>query len=233
MKKTISCLDKGFVTLLEIYGDVKSIADAARISYSSNKSKERTTEQDERLVKRLLKDNHTSPLEMVSFKFHLKLPMFVLGHMVRHRTAKLNVESLRYSEFQGDYYLPELDNVRTQHAANKQMSGEKLDAAASAQARDSIQANSEAALKTYRFLIDSGVAREQARMVLPSNIYTEMVWLIDLHNLRNFLRLRLAIDAQPETRVFAEAIKELIAPSFPFIFFREGAEVKLASENSP
>lgn len=114
--KTIECLDKGFVRLVDYMGDDGAIVQAARVSYGKGTT---TIRQDRELIRYLLRHRHTSPFEMVEFKFHVKLPIFVARQWIRHRTANVNEYSGRYSEMKDEFYIPELDQIRPQNKVNR------------------------------------------------------------------------------------------------------------------
>jgi thymidylate synthase (FAD) len=223
----IPCLDHGYVKLidvmphadevtLELDGHIAdyAIIDAARVSYQSGTTRKQS---DKQLLRYLMRHWHTSPFEMVEFKFEMRLPIFVMRQLVRHRTASLNEESARYSVMEDVFYEP--DTLRAQSTTNKQGSAEGnfnpfIGPRESATAVMNHQTDE--AYKLYQQLIEAGVAREQARMVLPVNLYTRVVWKCDLLNLLKMLRLRLDPHAQYEIRVFAEAIAEFVKRHCPW-----------------
>lgn len=182
-----------------------AISQAARVSYGHDMKSKKA---DENLVRYLVENWHTSPLEMISFKFKLRMPIFVANQLVRHRTAKLNCYSMRYSEAPDEFYKPE---IRMQSKINKQSSVdvEKVDSEVK-KVWDDYFENSKKQYERYQFLIKNGVAREVARCGLSVNIMTEMIWTMDLHNLLKFLKLRMDSHAQKEIQVLANAIYELI-----------------------
>lgn len=221
-EKTIKCLDKGHVTLLDVMPrlvpeDRKTadyaIVQAARVSYGNGT---KTVNEDRGLIRYLLRHKHTTPFEMIEFKFCLKLPIFIARQMIRHRTANVNEYSGRYSVMKDEFYKPNVDNVRQQSLSNKQGSIgaiQEEDAVAFLQKIDDLCCQS---YQEYEKAIENGVAREQARMLLPLNLYTEWYWKVDLHNLLHFLALRCDSHAQWEIRVFADAMLELIKPIVPW-----------------
>lgn len=187
-----------------------AIARAARISYQAGTSRSRS---DAGLIDYLMRHRHTSPFEMVEFKFSVKAPLFVVQQLLRHRTASVNQESARYSVLENEFYVPE--EWRAQDKVNKQGSDGYID---DEQARRmSVFYNQfiAAAYQVYGEMIGSGVSREMARLVLPASIYTKLVWKIDLHNLLHFLKLRMDSHAQQEIREYAQAIYQLIQPLAP------------------
>lgn len=211
--KRIDCLDKGFVRLIDVMGDDAAIVQAARVSYGSGTKK---VLEDRGLIRYLLRHAHTTPFEMVEFKFHVKLPIFVARQWIRHRTANVNEYSGRYSEMKDEFYTPNPQDIRPQSVLNKQgRSEETLPEGMAEQAANAFKAGQDQAYAQYQEFLEMGIAREIARINLPVSNYTEWYWKIDLHNLFHFLRLRIDSHAQYEIRVFAEAIAELVKPFVP------------------
>jgi len=211
--KRIDCLDKGFVRLIDVMGDDAAIVQAARVSYGSGTKK---VLEDRGLIRYLLRHAHTTPFEMVEFKFHVKLPIFVARQWIRHRTANVNEYSGRYSEMKDEFYTPNPNDIRPQSVLNKQgRSEETLSDGMAEQAANAFKAGQDEAYAQYQEFLEQGIAREIARINLPVSNYTEWYWKIDLHNLFHFLRLRIDSHAQYEIRVFAEAIAELVKPFVP------------------
>jgi thymidylate synthase (FAD) len=211
--KRIDCLDKGFVRLIDVMGDDAAIVQAARVSYGSGTKK---VLEDRGLIRYLLRHAHTTPFEMVEFKFHVKLPIFVARQWIRHRTANVNEYSGRYSEMKDEFYTPQPNDIRPQSVLNKQgRSDETLPEGMADQAANAFKAGQDEAYAQYQEFLEQGIAREIARINLPVSNYTEWYWKIDLHNLFHFLRLRIDAHAQYEIRVFAEAIAELVKPFVP------------------
>jgi thymidylate synthase (FAD) len=152
---------------------------------------------------------------MVEFKFHAKLPIFIARQWIRHRMSSTNEYSGRYSVMKDEFYFPEIENIRQQSKVNKQGGEEKIDIGSAERFLEVLTNTCEDAYSMYQTYIDKGVAREQSRMILPVNNYTEWYWKIDLHNLFHFLGLRCDAHAQWEIRVFAEAMLKLITPIVP------------------
>jgi thymidylate synthase (FAD) len=138
--------------------------------------------------------------------------------MVRHRTAKLNSMSARYSVMEDEFYLPSADQIRGQSQTNKQVSEGGVDQAHADHAAGVMQDQARTAYKLYEEMIANGVGREQARMVLPQNLYTQIYWKCDLHNLFHFLRLRLDWHAQQEIRAYAEVMADLAKKVAPYCY---------------
>lgn len=209
MKKV---LNHGFVRLVDKMGDDSTIVRSARVSYGDGT---KTKREDEKLIEYLLKNKHWTPFEMVVFTFHVKLPIFIARQWMRHRAGSYNEISARYSVMKDEFYVPDYDRIQGQSLLNKQCSGELLEIDDQVAAKSMIEIANQNAYETYKDLIDLGVARELARVVLPVSTYTEFYWKVDLRNLFNFLELRLHNHAQYEIRVYAEAITEIIQDIIP------------------
>ncbi len=229
----INVLNKGFVRLVDHLGSDASIVQSARVSYGAGTKKVR---EDERLIRYLLRNAHTSPFEQVVFTFHVKMPIFIARQWIRHRTARVNEISGRYSILVDDFYVPALEDIALQSEDNKQgRQNEPLDPELAQSIQTLIHNEQERNYKTYQKLLEIGIAKEIARINLPVSIYTEMYWQIDLHNLFHFLKLRLDPHAQKEIRDYAEALLELAEPLAPMAFqaFRDyllGSETLPAEE---
>lgn len=207
----IQCLDHGFVRLVDHMGNDARIVQTARVSYGEGT---KTVREDKALIAYLIENAHTSPLEQVVFTFHIKMPIFVARQHIRHRTARLNEISGRYSEMKEECYLPTTARIRKQSTSNKQ--GSSIDVVDDA---TFIQAEMDQTQKSifaeYQEYLEKDVAKEIARINLPLSTYTEMYWQMDLHNLMHYLRLRIDAHAQEEIRVYAQAMLELIRPIVP------------------
>jgi len=189
-----------------------AICDAARVSYSGGTKK---TRNNAGLIRYMLRHKHTSPFEMVKFKFSVCCPLFVARQWVRHRMSNTNEESGRYSELRIDnQFLPM--EVRANDDKNKQATSQIVgegDADWFVQKLMSVQEySSDLYLEAVR---ERGIAREQARCLLGVTVLTRFVWCIDLHNLLHFLTLRRDPHAQKEIRDFADGIYSLIGSLVP------------------
>ncbi|HBB25643.1 MAG TPA: FAD-dependent thymidylate synthase [Bacteroidetes bacterium] len=214
--KEFRCLDKGFVRLIDVMGDDSAIVQAARVSYGSGTKK---VHEDRGLIRYLMRHLHTTPFEMVEFKFHVKLPIFVARQWIRHRTANVNEYSGRYSEMKDEFYVPDADQVRAQSAMNKQgRADEAFDAERAESIRTSMQQTQDMLYGQYQEMLSTDLAREIARINLPVSNYTEWYWKIDLHNLFHFLRLRIDAHAQYEIRVYGEAMAEIAKAAVPLAY---------------
>jgi len=188
-----------------------AIVQAARVSYGAGTKK---VNEDRGLIRYLLRHRHTTPFEMVEFKFHVALPIFVARQWIRHRTANVNEYSGRYSIMPDRFYRPSVDEVRQQSKTNRQGGEEPIDVGT---AEDFLKVldQAEALHEEYLRLADRGVARELARGILPVTLYTEWYWKCDLHNIMHFLSLRMDKHAQKEIRDYAVAMYRLIEPICP------------------
>ncbi len=204
LDQEIRVLDKGFVRLVDYMGGDERIVQSARVSYGGGTKSFR---QDRGLIHYLVRNLHTSPLEQVQLTFHCKMPIFVARQWVRHRTARLNEISGRYSILKDEFYLPEPGEVRYQSESNKQGRSEDMVPLEEARAIiGRLESEQKEVYRHYEELLEKNVARELARVNLPLSLYTEWYWQIDLHNLFHFLALRMDPHAQYEIRVFAEAM---------------------------
>ena len=212
-KDAIKCLDKGFVRLVDCMGGDDAIVQAARVSYGKGTSK---VSQDRGLIRYLMRHRHTTPFEMVEFKFHCKMPIFVARQWVRHRTANINEYSLRYSEARDEFYYPDPKHIEFQSALNMQGRMGEVSDDLKQKVQDYFKEISERSFEIYSELNNAGVARELARAILPVNLYTEWYWKNDLHNLLHFIGLRSDDHAQYEIRVFSDAMAKSVKAAAPF-----------------
>jgi len=205
----------GFVGLVDTMGSDEAVEEAARVSYGGGTRKISDTRN---LIRYLVSHHHTSPLEMCEVKFHIKLPIFVMRQLVRHRTANLNEYSARYSEMPDEFYIPQDDYICSQSKTNKQGRGNAIPGLVRMESQSEMKGLADDAYFRYQAMIDQGITRETARMVLPVSVYTECYWKIDLKNFFGFLKLRCDSHAQQEIQDFAWAMRKLAAPKFPILF---------------
>lgn len=211
---TIEQPPHGYVRYIDHMGTDMRIVEAARISY---KSPSKGEESDRKLLNYLFRMRHTSPFEQCSITFNIKFPIFLMRQFVRHRTFRLNEWSGRYSELADEFYLPA--HWRVQDTTNKQGSlAVDLPELFDAENTITAQETYETCHKAYKLLLERGVAKEQARFVLPVGIYTEIYVNCDLHNLLHFLRLRQDGHAQSEIQDVANAMRQIAAELFPWTF---------------
>jgi len=208
--KKINVLDDGHVTLVDYMGGDADIVAAARVSYGTGL---KTPEEDTNLIRYLMRHKHTSPFEMVEFKFHLRLPIYVARQWWRHRTASINEFSQRYSEvkvqfnYNKDWRLQDYNNKQGSKGVLNKKESEGLERLEF----DTLSTSQIA----YELQLSKGVSREQARKVLPLSTYTEAYWKCNLHNIFHFLKLRMSSHAQLEIREYANALFECIKSVVP------------------
>lgn len=210
-------LTDGFVRLVDYMGTDKRITQAARVSYH-NVNIERSNEDNKKLIFYLMKNGHTSPFEQVVLVFHCKLPIFVARQWIRHRTARVNELSGRYSELPREMYLPHQERLGKQGIANKQGTEgiiSRDDGVVTLNEMAEVQSFS---YGVYRRSLKRGILKEVARINLPLSIYTEWYWQIDLHNLFHFLNLRLDEHAQWEIRQYAQVIADITKVVVPVAY---------------
>lgn len=200
------------VKLIDMMGSDEAIVQAARVSLGEGT---KTPEADEKLIRYLMRHRHTSPFEMVEFKFYIKTPIFVARQLMRHRMASINEISGRYTEFPEDkFFSPKEELFLKQAEDNKQgASTELVDKVFAAQ--DHYQLCCESSMRGYKYLLSTGLRRELARAILPLSLETEFYWKIDLHNLLHFLKLRLDRHAQLEIREVAEQLAAVVKEKVP------------------
>jgi len=204
-------LDHGLVRVIDYMGDDAAITQAARVSYGRGT---KAVQNDEGLIRYLMRHWHSTPFVMCEVKFHVKLPVFVARQWIRHRTANVNEYSARYSVVQDRFYHPVAQDIRQQSAANRQGGDQPMDSLTAREFCNWLD-EIEKTYEKYEYFIEKGVARELARIALPASVYTEWYWKIDLHNLLHFLSLRMDPHAQQEIRDYASAMFELIRPIVP------------------
>ncbi|MFZ3084284.1 FAD-dependent thymidylate synthase [Rhodoferax ferrireducens] len=213
LDKEIKVLNKGFVRLVDYMGGDARIVQSARVSYGDGT---KTIREDASLIGYLLRNKHTSPFEQVVFTFHIKTPIFVARQWVRHRTARMNEISGRYSVMADEFYVPENVDIRPQNKLNKQgRADDVLKSEIKNEFLTSLESDQAAVYSRYETYLKNDISRELARVNLPLSLYTQFYWQIDLHNLLHFLRLRLDPHAQKEIRVYGEALAQcakVVAP---------------------
>lgn len=245
--KKYPVLNDGHICLVDVMGDDAAIVQAARISYGKDVQEEPNftkKSSDRHLIRYLLSHGHTTPFEMVEFKFRVRVPMDCWRQWVRHRTANINEYSTRYSEAIDSFQTTEPNEWRLQASSNKQGSegfleewpegyeySEDFDnphiltpngavncpkncSPGSYLMNREFHAQREAK-ELYQERLAFGIAKEQARKDLPLSTYTEAYWKCDLHNIFNFLRLRMDSHAQYEIRMYANAMAEIVKQIVP------------------
>ncbi len=223
----IPLLDYGFVRVIDYFGDDAAIVQAARVSYGKGTKK---VSDDRNLIRYLMRHRHSTPFEMCEIKLHVKLPIFVARQWIRHRTANVNEYSARYSILDREFYVPVPAQLAKQSRTNRQGRGDVLEGSEAENALSTIENLSSEAYAAYTRLLNEdqsgaliepdrdGLARELARMVVPTNFFTQWYWKIDLNNLFHFLSLRADAHAQYEIRVYADAIADIVEKWCPIAF---------------
>jgi thymidylate synthase (FAD) len=212
LDKEFKVLDKGFVRLVDYFGGDDRIVQAARVSYGDGT---KTVRENEMLIDYLMAHDHTSPFEHVVFEFHCKMPVFVARQWIRHRTGRVNEVSGRYSVMRNEFYTPPSEQVKLQSMDNKQGRGDIASEDLQEEFSELLSLERAVVGENYRRFIEMGVAKELARIDLPLSVYTEWYWQMDLHNLLNFLRLRMDSHAQWEIRQYANVIGEIVKTVTP------------------
>ena len=212
-------LDHGLVRVIDYMGDDAAICQAARVSYGKGT---KSVQNDEGLIRYLMRHWHSTPFEMCEVKFHVKLPVFVARQWIRHRTANVNEYSARYSILDREFYIPAPEHLAAQSTVNNQGRGAVLEGEEAARVLEMLKSDAGRAYDNYEAMLSQdgqqGLARELARMNLPANVYTQWYWKVDLHNLFHFLRLRADAHAQYEIRVYADLMSKLVADWVPIAF---------------
>ena len=212
-------LDHGFVRVIDYMGDDAAICQAARVSYGRGT---KSVQNDEGLIRYLMRHWHSTPFEMCEVKLHVKLPVFVARQWIRHRTANINEYSGRYSVMDREFYIPAEDKLAAQSSQNHQGRGEVLQGEEAQRVLNLLREDAMRSYDNYESMLSQdgqqGLARELARMNLPTNIYTQWYWKVDLHNLLHFLRLRADSHAQYEIRAYADVICDIVADWVPAAF---------------
>ncbi len=211
MNEQKNILDHGFVRLVDFMGSDLAVVQAARVSLGKGVTH---TVRDKKLVDFLLANRHETPFEHAVFKFHINCPMFVARQWFRHRMASYNEISGRYTEMKEQFYLPQ--RLRQQKTRNYQY--RKMDESESSDLLQKIKSFYKDTYALYRELLQKGVAKEHARIILPAALYTQFYWTVNARSLMNFLSLRLDEHAQEEIRLYAQSICEIFKQKMPWTF---------------
>ncbi len=208
----------GAVEYISHMGSDLSIVNAARVSFGAEKKE--VDKKDVKLINYLLKHNHTSPFEHCALTMRFTVPLFIRSQHHRHRTWAYNEISRRYTSVDMKFYQPA--KFRTQHESNRQASSNELiDPTLSGlmngydKASDALRHHHTLSLSLYNSMIQSGICREQARGVLPQNLYTQYYGTVNLSNLMKFISLRVHEGAQWEIQQVAKACLDLAEFHFP------------------
>lgn len=206
----------GSVDYVTHMGDDLTIVNAARVSFGAEKDD--LDEKDIKLINYLMEHNHTSPFEHCSITMRFIVPLFIRSQHHRHRTWAYNEISRRYTSVDMKFYEPKV--FRTQHKSNRQASNSNdlINPVLScgSDCNEMVSVHHQMSLDLYNRMIESGVCREQARGVLPQNLYTEYYGTVNLHNLLKFVSLRIHTGAQWEIQQVAKACLRIAKHKFPY-----------------
>ena len=225
----IPALDHGFIRVIDYMGDDSAVVQAARVSYGKGTKK---INEDQGLINYLMRHRHTTPFEMLEIKLHVKLPIFVARQWIRHRTANVNEYSARYSILDKEFYLPRPQDLAVQSYTNRQGRAQVLSMEQAEKILTIFKEDAERNYDHYGQMINEGIhgnafdfeegqglARELARMNIPTNFYTQWYWKIDLHNLLHFISLRADAHAQYEIQVYANILRDIVQKWVPQCYY--------------
>ncbi len=220
-------LDHGFIRVIDYMGDDGAIVQAARVSYGRGTKK---TTEDQGLINYLMRHRHSTPFEMCEIKFHVKVPIFVARQWLRHRTANVNEYSARYSILDREFYIPAPEQLSAQSTHNRQGRHALLSGEEAQRVLEILKQDANQCYDHYEEMLNEtesgeqvnpdnkGLARELARMNLPTNCYTQFYWKIDLHNFLHFLSLRADHHAQYEIKVYADELVNILKLWVPLVY---------------
>jgi len=216
LDKEIKVLDHGFIRLVDYMGGDSRIVQSARVSYGKGT---KSVREDEALIDYLMRHQHTSPFEQVVLTFHCKMPIFVARQWIRHRAARVNEISGRYSVMEDEFYLPEETAIQYQNKDNRQgRDPQEVPVHLRQKVLNILAKGQQVAYDDYQKMLADDIARELARINLPLSLYTQWYWQIDLHNLFHFLELRMDEHAQWEIRQYANVIADITRAVAPLAF---------------
>ena len=222
MDKKIDVLDKGYVRIVDTLGDDLSVVNAARVSYDKESSE--WSDRDEKLIKFLIRENHTSPLRHAAVTFEVYAPLMVARQWWKYAVASTHIDdqngwnesSRRYITENEEFYVPQANEWRSKPENSKQGSGPVVSDNVGLGMYVKLSNYIDQGLRFYQDAIDSGIAPEQARLFLPAyGMYVRWRWTVSLQGILTFLDQRLEHDAQKEIQDYAKAIKTLTAEAFP------------------
>lgn len=225
MPEPITVLDKGYVRLVDTLGDDLSVVNAARVSY--DKESEQFTEKDEKLVRFLVREGHTSPFRHAALTFEVYAPLFVARQWWKYAVASTHVDdqngwnesSRRYITEDEEFYVPSASSWRSKPENSKQGSGEPVDFKIGHYYTNKLNDLIDAGTKMYHEAMNEGIAPEIARLFLPAyGMYVRWRWTVSLQGLMTFLDQRMEHDAQVEIQQYAFAVKDLAHEAFPETF---------------
>ena len=219
----IKVLDKGYVRLVDVMGSDLSVVNSARVSY--NKATELLRPEDEKLIRFLANNDHTSPFRHATLQFEIYAPLMVarqwwkylIGSSHQDPFTAWNESSRRYVTEEIEFYIPTKDAWRSKPENSKQGSGPNLDEKIGGEALQRLIDQIEYGMKNYDWAIENGVATEQARLFIPSayGLMVRWYWTASLQGVSHFLNQRTDSHAQYEIQMFADAVKSLASEKFP------------------
>ena len=219
----IKVLDKGYVRLVDVMGSDLSVVNSARVSY--NKATETLRPEDEKLIRFLANNDHTSPFRHATLQFEIYAPLMVarqwwkylIGSSHQDPFTAWNESSRRYVTEEIEFYIPTRDAWRSKPENSKQGSGPILDEKIGGEALQRLIDQIEYGMKNYDWAIENGVATEQARLFIPSayGLMVRWYWTASLQGVSHFLNQRTDSHAQYEIQMFADAVKSLASEKFP------------------
>jgi thymidylate synthase (FAD) len=218
----IDILDKGYIRLVDTLGDDLSVVNAARVSY--DKESQELSENDNKLLKFLWENNHTSPFRHAALTFEVYVPLMVARQHWKHVVASSHIDDLsgwnessrRYITEKEEFYIPKISKWRSAPENSKQGSGEDMDFYLGHYFTNELITHIEKSIELYSIALKRGMAPEMARLFLPAyGMYVRYRWTASLHAVMNFLQQRLEHDAQKEIQELAIAVREITKNKFP------------------
>lgn len=215
----------GYVRLVDTLGNDLSVVNAARVSY--DKESTELSERDQKLIRFLLKENHTSPFRHAAMTFEVYAPLMVARQWWKYAVASSHIDdqngwnesSRRYITENEIFYIPMPDEWRGAPENSKQGSGEPVNVVIGAKYTQALRQISEFAMTKYEEALSDGVAPEMARLMLPAySMYVRWRWTVSLQGVLTFLDQRLPHDAQVEIQEYAKAVRELVKEKFPLTY---------------
>ncbi len=219
----VDVFTEGFVRLDDAMADDLSVVNAARVSFGTRKDE--LDDRDAGLIGFLMRERHGTPFEHNAFRFHVRCPIFVMREWIRHRVGSFNELSARYTKIDDSFYVPAVEDVRSQVGKPGSYSFESVAPDVADRTRAAMEESYKASYDAYEAMLADGVAREVARSVLPVGIMTEFFWTLNARSIMNFLSLRNQEHAQREIRRYAEAVEVLFETRMPIthrVFLEHG-----------
>jgi thymidylate synthase (FAD) len=221
----INVLDNGYVRLVDVLGNDLSVVNAARVSY--DKEVEEFGPKDEKLIKFLIREGHTSPFRHAALTFEVYAPLFVARQWWKYAVASTHVDeqngwnesSRRYITEAEEFYVPSASSWRSKPENSKQGSGEPIHFSLGYHYTNKLKEFVEMGTSLYHEAMEDNIAPEIARLFLPAyGMYVRWRWTVSLQGVMTFLDQRLEHDAQVEIQDYAFAVKDLAHQAFPETF---------------